>query len=344
MNSTEIIIVLLSNQGYWFGGQSGTATIQWALRNPPTTAVLVWTLAAGEVQLADGKVAMPTGDRPATVTIGLPQVRVRTSLRWVYSVLEREGGKTLASGEASIRAFPNDLLSGLGERLADKKIVVADVPEGLPAVLSAASVQFERVKRLDELQFSRASIVLVGEDQIEGTLFAETMLEGQAQTGASVMIFRQTRLATVAGYKVARRAVTSRIEWNSRHPLLRSLRLEDRASWLSSNGRDLYAVQLPADEAALEIGYWPREVAGERPVPIDALLVTRAVGAGRIVVCQLPLGDWRSDPRSQVLLANALDYLASRSEPTPPPSRRRAEPPRVTETMPTIGIPAGARP
>jgi hypothetical protein len=344
MKGAEIIIVLLSNQGYWFGGQAGTATIEWSMRNPPTEAVLVWSLAAGEVRLADGKVAMPVNDRPATVTIELPEVRARTAFRWAYHVLEREGGKELAAGETAIRAFPRGLLNGLGERLAGKRIVVADVPEGLPGVLSASKVAFERVKRVDELQFSLASIVLVGADQIEGSLFAETMLQGQAQTGASVMIFRQTQLATLAGYRVARRAATTSIEWNGRHALLRTLQAEDLASWLSPSGADLYAIQLPADEPALEIGYWPREVAGERPVPIDALLVAKSVGAGRIVVCQVPLGDWRTDPRSQVFIANALDYLASRPEVTPPSSRRRTEPPRVIEMLPSIGIPAGAKP
>ena len=45
----------------------------------------------------------------------------------------------------------------------------------------------------------------------------------------------------------------------------------------------------------LEIAWWPREVPGTEPVEMDALVFSKSIGAGRIVVCQLPLGDWRTD-------------------------------------------------
>ena len=38
----------------------------------------------------------------------------------------------------------------------------------------------------------------------------------------------------------------------------------------------------------------------------------------------MPLGPWRSDPRSQLFLVDALDYLASPGRAAPPPSRRPA--------------------
>ena len=40
------------------------------------------------------------------------------------------------------------------------------------------------------------------------------------------------------------------------------------------------------------------------------------------MLCQLPLGPWDEDPRSQLFLGNLMSYLATRPEPTPPPSRR----------------------
>ncbi len=95
-------------------------------------------------------------------------------------------------------------------------------------------------------------------------------------------------------------------------------------------------MQLPADEPALEIAWWPREVAGNKPAPIDALVLTKTLGKGRIVLCQVPLGAWESDPRSQLFLVDALDYLASPVVPTPPPSRR----PRPVEPAPAPKVPA----
>jgi hypothetical protein len=106
----------------------------------------------------------------------------------------------------------------------------------------------------------------------------------------------------------------------------------------------LWAVQLPADAPVLEIGYWPRETPGREPVPIDALLAVKATGRGRIVLCQVPLGRWATDPRSQLFLRNALAYLATRPEPTPPPSQRKVALRVVPASVPTVTIPPGGRP
>ena len=105
------------------------------------------------------------------------------------------------------------------------------------------------------------------------------------------------------------------------------------------------ALRLPVDEPALEIAFWPREVRSEEPAPIDALLVSKTIGRGRVVLCQIPLGPWESDPRSQLFLADALDYLLSRPEPTPPPSRRtRPEKPAALPPVPTIPLNPGVSP
>ena len=82
------------------------------------------------------------------------------------------------------------------------------------------------------------------------------------------------------------------------------------------------------------------EVAGNKPAPIDALVLTKTLGKGRIVLCQVPLGPWESDPRSQLFLVDALDYLASPVVPTPPPSRR----PRPVEPAPPAKVPSIAIP
>ena len=112
------------------------------------------------------------------------------------------------------------------------------------------------------------------------------------------------------------------MKWRTRHPLLSGL---PREALDSSNRRadaDTRAIRLPKDEAVLEIGYWPRESAGREPPPIDALILTRTIGAGRLVLCQAPLDRWHDDPRSRIFLRNALDYFLTRPEPTPRPSER----------------------
>ena len=113
---------------------------------------------------------------------------------------------------------------------------------------------------------------------------------------------------------------------------------QDLHSWIAGVP-SLHVVQLPADEPVATVGSYPREVPGEQPVPIDAVLMSKSVGKGRLVVCQLPLGDWSKDPRSQMLLNNAVDYLLSRPEPTPRPSERPTTRPAETQpTVPTIQL------
>ena len=78
------------------------------------------------------------------------------------------------------------------------------------------------------------------------------------------------------------------------------------------------------------------QVAGQQPVALDALILTKTLDKGRIVLCQMPLGPWQSDPRSQLFLVDALDYLASPVVPTPPPSRR----PRPVQPAPAPPVPS----
>jgi hypothetical protein len=113
---------------------------------------------------------------------------------------------------------------------------------------------------------------------------------------------------------------------------------DDLKSWILGDAPELLPIELPADEAALELAYWPPEIAATVPVPIDAMIAVKSVGSGRIVFCQLPMGDWTSDPRSQLFLYNALNYLSTRPEPTPRPSERPTTRPAAPVAVPTINI------
>ena len=344
MKATGIVIVLLSQQGYWFGGQDGTVSIRWTMKDHNPDAVLKWDLYVDEVHLAGDAVAMPKGEQPSTVTLTLPDVRVRTAMRWVYRLYERDGSKELARGEETIHVFPKDLLSGLDKLTEGKKIVVWDSPGALSKVLDKAEIRHTRIERASGLQFERADIILVGPDQIGMEPFEQSTLVNYAQAGAGVLIFLQTRIPRLAGYALVRRPVPAKLEWKMDHLLLSRFQPKISQSWLIGATTDLWAVQLPVDEPALEIGYWPREVQGEESAPIDALLVTKTVQSGRIVLCQIPLGQWETDPRSQLLLANAYHYLSTRPEPTPPPSRRLNAQVVQPEPVPTITIPPGGIP
>jgi hypothetical protein len=343
-----VLVIVLSNQGHWFGGRPGSIEVRWAVQGPLPEAVLSWEADFAGSRLADDGVALRTDREPTKIDLTLPEVRVRTTVQWKYQVRRRDDGKLLTEGRETISVYPTQLLAGVAERLKGKTILVCDRPEGLPRLLSEAEIPHQRIDDgsnvVAALQAASADILLIGPDQVGDTPFGQTAILNQAQAGRSVLLFAQTRVRRLAEYPLLRRPRPAKLEWRTEHALLTGLEAEDMQSWLSAGPRDVWAVQLPADEPALEVAYWPRETPGTEPVPIDALLVVKSVGAGRMVLCQLPLGPWGEDPRSHLLVRNALDYLVTRPEPTPPPSQRMPASKPAEPQMPSIPLSPGGKP
>lgn len=344
MKTASLLILLLSNAGYWFGGREGTVNVRYATEDALPAAELTWELHLGGARLASGEIAIEPGREPAEVKLTPPRVRARSTMRWRYRLTERATGKELETGDVPLHVFPDDVMEGVAGRMKDKRLVVIGGDDaGLSARLRAAEVPHTTLAAAADLALNRPDIVLVGRDVLGESPFEQSPLLAQASAGASVMLFRQSRPPKVAGYRLARREVPRSLEWRPEHPLFAGAggeQLDD----LLRDGAEVLAVRLPADEAALELAWWPREVKGEEPAPMDALVVTKSIGAGRLVICQLPLGDWEDDPRAQLLLAGALDYLLTRPQPTPPPSQRPEPEPLAPAPVPTITIPGGDKP
>jgi hypothetical protein len=341
---TTLLIILLTHHGCWLGDSVGRISVQWAIERKMPPANLQWELMFGPIRLAGDQINMADGTAPAIVSLKIPPVRVRTELQWVYRVTPRDGGQSLASGQELINAFPPVSLEDAKLRLKGNNLFVVDVPSGLPAILKKAKIDVTRVDNANQLQAVRADVILVGADQLSDSPFAQAPLLAQAKAGAQVLILRQTRPMTLCGFALARRAVPSKMVWRGEHPLFASLDEHDLQSWLDADAGDLWAIRMPADAPVLDLAYWPQETPGAAPASTDALVAVQAMGKGRIVLCQLPLGSWEDDPRSQLLLMNSLNYLLTRPEPTPPPSQPCPEqPPRALHDR-TIRIPSGAVP
>lgn len=323
MNVAAVVVILLAHQGYWFGGDQGDIGVQWAARGGQPAADLSWELALGAVKVASGVAPMQLDPAKTVIRITPPQVRVRVTMRWKYAIKSRDGGRELEHGDLPIEIFPTSLLDGLPRRIGRSRVAVWDDAESFAQALVQAKASFARVASLSKLALSRPRAVFVGSDMLDESPFSEGPLIEIAEAGASVMIFRQERPDALAGYDLVPRDSPARLDWLSDHALLRGM----DASMLKSlefAPQGLLALRLPADEPALPIAAWPRELPGTTPVPIDACLLTKSVGKGRIVLCQLPLSDWVHDPRTQLLLMNAMDYLLTSPEPTPRASDRPA--------------------
>ena len=334
--TTTLLLVMLSGEGYWLGGRTETVRFQWNVKQPLTAATITWRLTCGGAALATGQFVLPAQDRMGKVRLKLPEVRGPTEMRFVYRAEQAGQAKPIAEGAVTVHVYPDNLLASAAQKMKAKQLFIWDEAEGLPAVLKSRGVPFVHVRGDADLQFVRPDLLIVGADQLGKEAQGQDKLLNLAAAGTSVLVLRQTQPETLAGYRLARRVLPAKLVWQADHPLACRLRPFETPAL----GRDGWAIRLPADEPALEIGWWPGEVPSRKPAPIDALVVVKALGKGRIVLCQVPLGRWETDPRSQMFLLDALDYLASPAAPTPPPSRR-AQPaePAPEPRIPTIVLP-----
>jgi hypothetical protein len=340
MKLAALLVVVLSNQGYWFGGQSGAITLHPAVRAGLPGAALIWELRWDRVRLDGGKLAVAGDDQPTVVHLTCPTVRVRLTLHWTYRIVQKSDGKELGSGDVPIEIFPDNLLADLSRRVGNRRLVVldaADATDGLAKTLTAAKVTFTQFTDPSQLQVAQADAVLVGQEMLDGSPLNQAPLAALAESGTSVMVFHQSPANRLFGYAVTSRNVPAALQWREDHLLLLDLSKQDLQAWTA--GKEvLDAVDLPADAPALEIGSYPRETPGRMPAPIDAVALTKSVGKGRLVLWQIPLGNFAEDPRSQMLLANAIDYLLTRPQPTPPPSQRPTTQPCPTNQQPIVDL------
>jgi hypothetical protein len=177
----------------------------------------------------------------------------------------------------------------------------------------------------------------VGPNQVDTDPLKQEYLLEQARSGGQVFIFEQITPKTLLGYPLIQRTTPSRLEWRLDHPLFNQFQLADVQSWIERSKKGLRPMELPPDEPALEVAWWPREISGKAPVPIEALLAVKSLGRGRVVLCQIPLGPWREDPRTQLFWINVFDYLMTRPEPTLRPSERKDQ---GTDKVKKVKIPS----
>lgn len=343
MNAAALLIILLSHEGYWISGSGNEISVEWTAAAPMPAADLHWELMFDTVNIASGQTPMAPQGGKAVIRITSPQVRVRTALQWQYTVRAGAGGKELDRGSVPIVIFPRNLMEGLAHRIGSSRVAIWDEKGDLAKALNDAKAPFHRYTDASRLGFAQADAILVGADTLEPSPFDQSPLFSLAQAGASVMIFRQSRCQDLGTYPVVRRTAPANFDWMLDHPLLRGMDANLLKS-LTARFNQFLPVRLPPDEPALTIGAWPREVATASPVAVDALLASKSIGKGRVVFCQVQLGDWQEDSRSQIFLMNAIDYLLSLPAPTPRPSDRPTTRPVESRPLPLIAIPPGDHP
>lgn len=337
MNAVTIILVMLVNGGYWFAGDAREVSVQWVSAKEMPAAELVWTLQFGQVKLAEGKVAMPKDGEAARVALVMPDVRGVTELRWSYRLVRQDNGQVIEEGGRAIHLYPRDFLDGWAKVMGERKVMVCDgeVKEGEEGSLAAwlendAKVKLERVKGVDALPLSGADVIVVGADELGTGAMAQSAVLKQAEAGAQVLMLAQGKAETLAGLAVVERQVPANLQWRGDHRLLARMD-KDMLQTLTQGLKSVRAVEVGEKEPVLEVAWWPRAEGNAGGDAMECLMAIKQAGKGRVVICQVPLGGWRDDPRSQLLMANALEYLTTAPGAITPWGERRREQRKTTE-------------
>ncbi len=310
MVKVALLVVTLLWQGHWFGGEAGTITFKWTDADKVPDAVVTWEVLYEKASLGKGRLVLKAVDKGGTLSLTLPEVRVKTEARFVYKVMSSDGKEDLGGGERAIVLYPKAPLAPWVETLGTKSLVVWDEDGGLPVVLKSAGMPHTQIKGGGGLQMVSADIILVGEDRIDASVFSQAELLEQAKAGSSVVVFSQKAPARLMESSVIQKHLAEKLEWRYEHQLLGQLSKGDVGSMLVDRKEQvLGAIRLDAGGPGVAVAYWPGDNGSERASEVDALIAVKPLGKGRVIYWQLPLGGWAGDPRSQMVLAGALDFL-----------------------------------
>ncbi len=332
MIGSVLLYITLLADGHWLAGQEATIDVTWNMPAAAATAVFCWQIVCGPAELASGQVRFSPEQQTIRITFESPEVRVRTEARFVYNLVDSSTKQSLNQGSAPLHLYPMGLLKEVSGRLKDARVWVWDSKDGaLADLLTKAGVGHLQVDHPSVTPLVVPDVLIVAGDQLRDEPFEQAALVNLAEAGAGVLVLRQTQATSVAGYRLKRQTAPEQLTWRMDHPVGRHLELIGSVG----GNADCWALELPADEPVLVIAGWLRAgVAG--PSGTCALVAVKKINKGQIVFCQMPLGPWATDPRSQLFLADMLDYLTLRPEATPPPSRRKgASQPHLKNTRTT---------
>jgi hypothetical protein len=312
-----ILIAMLSGDGYWFGGSTATAEFQWVVLQGAPDVRIDWDIAAGQVTVAKGRVELRGNDgvhpnsaiappQRAAASITVPEVRVPAEMLFHYRATSLREKSLVEENQSNVHVYPRDLLQSAAARLRYREIYLWDEPSGLPALLKQAHIAYTAFDDPQKLQFVRPDILIAAAGQVSRRPEGQAKLLNLAAAGTGVLVLRQADMQTLAGYRLVPRKMPDNFAMLNDHPLLRQLGL-----WRMQATETAWAIEVPVDAPVMPIAWWPQEPAAQSATAVDALMAVKPAGRGRIVLCQYPLGPWQSDPRSQLFLDDALDYLMS---------------------------------
>ncbi|MGD0463714.1 MAG: hypothetical protein ABSB74_14605 [Tepidisphaeraceae bacterium] len=297
-----------------------------------TQMVVRWRLARDAASIANGQRTIDP-KKTTNIHLLLPRARARCELLWSYRLAATDTGKEIEGGEITIHLFPPiDFSQAMN--LGARRLVILDPTRQIATLLRWQNPRAKILEIADasQLETARADILIIAPNSLEDSPLAQQPVLRQAESGAQLVIFEQTRCKKLAGYAVTTRP-SQDIFWNRSHALLCGLNEADLNCW--TEHETLYSLQLPTDASAEPLAWWPSQT------PSKILMAIVPFGAGRVIFCQLPEPDLPADPRCQTILRNSLIYFQSAGSVSPPNqycATQSAQAQLVSPTFPPAGV------
>lgn len=316
-----LIVATMWQQGYWIGGQPGSIVMTRAPGVAAIEADITWQLKYGQRVLQQGRLKFaPDAESVVLRIIPPPPTQQQSfSLDFEWTATATEGGQTLAQDRQRIHVYSANILESPAKHFAERSVMVVGDPTELTDLLNTAGLKTQRVAQVSQLIGREPGLIFVQPGMLPPQPMLQQPLLDMARQGATVVILSQDKIQNVMGHPVVDRGI-SKLTWRTDHLLLATLGETDWPSMLkmSPDATTLRCIRIKPDEPANALVYI-LDASEESPVdaPVDALLVIQKAGEGRLVISQLPVGSWKSDPRMHVMLANLLEWTISPVAPTP---------------------------
>lgn len=300
--TAALLLIVCMQQGYWYAGQEATVTLRWADGVQPVDAVWRWELKYGQIALVDGAFHLGEG-KPSTLKITVPQVRVRTPMMLVWQLVSAANGKLIEQGAIDIHVFASDPLADAPRRLAHLSVAVMSKSPALLEAMNKTGMSVQVMDRASNLMSISADVIVIGPDTLPANPMFQQPLMDHATSGATVIVFRHADQPALLGIPLTERRLHRPVRLRPDHRLHHGLAPSDIDSLLDEPSTVLRVAD--ADHGTPVIYEKPEE---PKAKVVDALCLVRHTGKGRLVLCQIPLDGWSTDPRTRQLLSNMLEY------------------------------------
>jgi len=187
--------------------------------------------------------------------------------------------------------------------LDGQRVAVMSQSPALHEAMKKADMAVQAIDMAGELATTTANVIIVGPDTLPKNAVFHQPLIDHAEAGATVIVLRHAEQESLFGIPLIKRRLRRPVHLRPDHPLHHSLTQRDIDSLVDEQS---VAMRVTEPDNATPIIY--EKPAEPKAQAVDTLCLVQRIGKGRLVLCQLSLDNWSTDPRTRQLLSNMLEF------------------------------------